>query len=81
MQRKRKKKNRFGACIDLTKEQVDYLNNISRCCGRSGGRKLSKTAIVRALLTALKKLDINVKRVRNEKQLRAKIVGAFCKYK
>jgi len=77
----RKKRDKYDTCICLTEEQVDFLNDISGRCRCSGGKKLSRTAIVRALLTAIRELDINAKTIKDEKQLESKIIGAFWKYK
>jgi len=83
MQRKRKKKqekDRFRTtCIALTKEQVDFLNDISKCCGCSGGKKLSRTAIIRVLIGVLmlEELDVMVTTIKSKEQLKENLLRSF----
>jgi len=86
MQMRKKKQKKDGFCttrVALTKEQVDFLNNISGRCGRSGGRKLSRTAIIRVLIGVLmlEELDFTVKTIKSKEQFKEKLIEAFRKYK
>lgn len=78
---KRRKDKKFCSCVGLTKEQISFLDNLSKCCRYSGGKKLSKAAIVRSLISALRELNIDVDEIRSEKQLTDRVVQSFCKYK
>ena len=72
------KTDRFCSCVGLTKKQIEFLDKMSKCCRYSGGRKLSKAAIIRALISVAKELDINVEMVKSEEHLKDRLVGAFC---
>ena len=85
MQMRKKKQKKDRSCttyITLTKAQVDFLNNISKRCGCSGGKKLSRTAIIRVLIGVLmqEELNITAKTIKNEEQLKRKLIEAFRKY-
>jgi len=84
MRKEKQKKDKFcTTCVGLTKEQVDFLNNISGRCGRSRGRKLSRTAIIRVLIGVLmlEELDFTVKTIKSKEQFKEKLIEAFRKYK
>jgi len=63
--------------ISLNKKQIGFLEKISKDCKFSGGRKFSRTAILRALLTAGKGLSLDVNNVKTEKDLKKRILLAF----
>ena len=63
--------------VGLTKKQICFLDKISKDCKFSGGRKFSRTAILRAFLTAGKDLDIKVNNIKSEKELKKEILVAF----
>lgn len=65
------------AHIGLTKKQICFLDKISKDCKFSGGRKFSRTAIVRSFLTAGKDLNIKVDKIKSEKALKREILVAF----
>jgi len=77
----KKSNDKFTGSVALTKRQVEYLDKISNCCRYKGGRKLSKSAIIRALVQAVKDLNIDVCSVKCEKELKKRIVKAFCNCK
>jgi len=72
---------RCWVCIGLSKKQICFLDELSKDCKFSGGVKLRRTSILRALLTAVKRLDINVGRVRSEEELKERIVASFGRYR
>jgi len=76
---RKKARGMFCGSVSLTQEQIDFLDDISKCCRYSGGRKLSKTGIIRALLCALERLDVNAENVKSEKELKNRIIETFCK--
>ncbi len=63
--------------IGLTKKQVCFLDKLSKDCKFSGGRKFSRTSILRAFLTAVQGLNIDVNNVKTERELKEKILTAF----
>jgi hypothetical protein len=70
-------KEKCWVCVGLSKKQICFLDDLSKKAKFSGGRKLRRTAIVRALLTTAKRLDIDVARVRSEDELKERIVASF----
>lgn len=70
--------NKIRTCVSLNKKQICFLDKISKDCKFSEGRKLSRTSIIRALLIAGRKLNINVRGARSEHDLKERIV-ASCK--
>jgi len=64
-------------CAGLDKEQVCFLDAISKNCRFSGGRKLCRTSIIRAVLKAVKGLDIDISKVKSEEELRNRILLSF----
>ncbi len=82
--KKKQKKNKpCTTCVGLTKEQIDFLDDISKCCGCSGGKKLSRAAIMRVLIgvVMLEELDFTAKTIKNKEQLKEKLIEAFREYK
>ena len=63
--------------IGLTKKQICFLDKLSKDCRFSGGRKFSRTAILRAFLTATQGLNINVDNVKTERVLKGQFHKAF----
>ena len=60
--------------ITLSEELVDWLENLSLKARVTGGRKLPNTAIVRACLKAIMELDVNVDCVKDEEDLKVRIL-------
>ncbi|MCB9772254.1 MAG: hypothetical protein H6754_06850 [Candidatus Omnitrophica bacterium] len=67
-------------CGNLTKEQICFLDKVSKDCKFSGGGKMRRTSIIRSLLTACKGLEINLDRIKSEDELKVRILSAFKKY-
>ena len=63
--------------VALNKKQICFLDEISKKSRFSGGRKLSRTSILRAILKMAERLDIEVSQVRTEKDLRKRILDSF----
>ena len=53
----------------LTREQVEFLDKLSNDACFSGGAKLSSSAIMRAMIAALKKINPDVSGVKDENEL------------
>lgn len=73
------KKKKIGTTASLTKKQICFLYIISKDCKFSGGRKLSRTCIIRALLSVAGSLQIDVAGARTEDELTKCILSAFKK--
>ena len=63
--------------VRLTKRQLCFLDKISKGCKFSGGRRFSRTSILRAFLRAGKRLDVNVDGIKTEGDLKRRVVAAF----
>jgi len=63
--------------VSLNKSQICFLDGISKTCKFTGGRKLTRASIIRALLRVGKKLDIDVNGVKTEEELKEKILASF----
>ncbi|MBU1047040.1 MAG: hypothetical protein KKD10_00355 [Candidatus Omnitrophica bacterium] len=63
--------------VNLNKRQICFLDEISKKSKFSGGRKLSRTAILRAILKAANKLDIDVSGIKTEKELKERLLESF----
>jgi hypothetical protein len=64
-------------CVGLSKRQICFLEDISKNCRFSGGRKLRRTSIIRAFLKAGSKLDIDVSNVKSERELKERFIVSF----
>lgn len=67
--------------IGLTKKHACYLEGLSKSSRFSGGRKISRTAIIRALLLACKDFEIDVSGVKSEQELYERVLSAFDRHK
>ena len=63
--------------VALNKKQICFLDGISKTSKFSGGRKFSRTSILRAILKASRALKIDLSEVRSEKELKERIVASF----
>lgn len=70
-------KKKIGTTLSLTKKQICLLDNISKGSKFSGGRKLSRTAIIRAFMSVAENLQINVTGAKGEDELTERILSAF----
>lgn len=64
-------------CVSLNKKQLCFLDEISKNCKFSGGKKLRRTSIVRAFLMAAQKLDIDAGRIKSEEELKERVLASF----
>ena len=67
--------------ISITQDMKSWMQGFSNTMKATGGYKLPKSYVIRGLLDAVMELDIDVKGIKNEEQLKSKIVRAFRKYK
>jgi hypothetical protein len=64
-------------CVSLNKKQIYFLDEISKNCKFSGGRKLCRTSIIRAFLRVAKKLDIDISGIKSEAELKERMLTSF----
>jgi hypothetical protein len=62
---------------NLSKEQLCFLDGISKEARFSGGKKLSRAAVMRALLRVAQDLKVDVSGVRSEEKLEERFVEVF----
>ncbi|MFC1621429.1 hypothetical protein ACFL2G_03895 [Candidatus Omnitrophota bacterium] len=70
----------YRRCSNLSKKHICFLDTISKKCRFSNGKNLCRTSIIRALLKACKRLDIDVCNVKTEKELKRRVVDSFKKH-
>ncbi|MHB8842232.1 MAG: hypothetical protein ACYC56_10710 [Candidatus Aquicultor sp.] len=75
------KENYLRVPITMPEEMFAYLESVSIKSKVSGGRKLANTAIVRASIMAMMDLDIDVNGVRDEDELKERIIKAQTNHK
>ena len=69
--------NKGWTTVALNEKQICFLDGISKTSKFSGGRKFSRTSILRAILKASRALKIDLSEVRSEKELKERIVASF----
>lgn len=74
-------KGLFRVPISIRKEMEVWLQDLGNKMKASGGYKLPKSYVIRALLETLKKLDIDVSGVKTEDELSKRILNAIKHYK
>ncbi len=65
----------------LTKEQIEYLEDISRKMKQTGGAKLPRSAIIRNLVRLMGHLRPNVRKVKDEEELLSRLVESMENYR
>jgi hypothetical protein len=74
-------KGLFRVPISITKGMEKWLHELSNEMKSSGGYKLPKSYIIRALLDAAMQLDIDVVQIKTEEELVKRILKAIKHYK
>lgn len=74
-------KGLFRVPIAISKEMDSWLQDLSSRMKSSGGYKLPKSYIIRALLDAAMNLKIDISGIKTEEELMKRIVSAIKKYK
>jgi hypothetical protein len=66
--------------ITMPEEMFTFLENVSLTSKVTGGRKLANTTIVRACVMAMMELDVDVNGVKDEEELKERILQAQSKH-
>ena len=74
-------KGLFRVPISITKEMEDWLQDLSNQMKSSGGYKLPKSYVIRALIDAAMNLNIDVSKVKTEEELVKRIKEAIKRHK
>jgi len=74
-------KGLFRVPISITKGMESWLHDLSNKMKSTGGYKLPKSYIIRALLDAAMKLNIDSTGVKTEQELASRILKAIRSYK
>jgi len=74
-------KGLFRVPISITKEMEAWLQDLSNRMKSTGGYKLPKSYIIRALLDAARRLKIDVSGVKTEDELAERILEAVRHYR
>lgn len=75
------RKDLFRVPITITRQMDTWLQSLSTQMKATGGYKLPKSYIIRALLEAVMELKINVDGIREERELKESILHAIRKYR
>ncbi|OGF48577.1 MAG: hypothetical protein A2231_11330 [Candidatus Firestonebacteria bacterium RIFOXYA2_FULL_40_8] len=79
--KKESKANYFRVPLTLPKELDVFLQKVGTEAKTSGGFKLPKTLIIRSLIRAMMELDVDVGGVKEEEELKSRILEALKKRK
>jgi hypothetical protein len=63
--------------ISLSRKQVTFLDKVSTDCHLSGGKKFTRAEILKAILTVIHSLKINVDDMQTQKALQEKMCLVF----
>lgn len=61
--------------VFLNKEEDAYLESLASTAKFSGGKKLSKTKIIEAMVRAFRKIDLDVRGVKDDEELQNRVSG------
>jgi len=75
------KENYLRVPITMPEEMFSYLEEMSLKSKVTGGRKLANTSIVRACVSAIMDLNVDVTAVKDEEELKERIKKAWAQYK
>jgi len=78
---KESKANYFRVPLTLPKELDLFLQKVGAEARATGGFKLPKTLIIRSLIKAMQELDVDVSGIKDEDELKARVLTALKKRK
>ena len=61
--------------VFLSREEDAYLESLSSTAKFSGGKKLSKTKLIEAMVRAFRKTDLDVRGVRDDTELLKRVIA------
>lgn len=73
----RKGKEKRCSCVRLDKKHLDFVDKLSKCCKYSGGKNLSRSEIIYALICISKNIKINIAKIKSEEELTKRVMDAF----
>lgn len=74
-------KDLFRVPISISKKAEGWLVSLSSEMKSTGGYKLPRSYLIRSMLSALMKLDIDITGVKTEAELELRILSAIKKFK
>lgn len=77
----KQKKRKSCLTAGLNKKQICFLENLAISAKSTGGKRLSKTAILRCVVFMAGILDIDVREVKTEEELKERFLDAFVSFK
>jgi len=66
--------------VTMPSTALEYLETIGQRSRRTGGYKIAKTEIVRAMVSACKKMNVDFSNLKSEKDITARILEAAKEY-
>jgi hypothetical protein len=61
--------------VFLNREEDAYLENLASTAKFSGGKKISKTKLIEAMVRAFKETDLDVRGVRDDEELLERVIS------
>ena len=61
--------------VFLNREEDAYLENLASTAKFSGGKKLSKTKLIEAMVRAFRQTDLDVRGVRDDRELLKRVTA------
>jgi hypothetical protein len=61
--------------VFLNREEDSYLENLASTAKFSGGKKLSKTKLIEAMVRAFRETDLDVQGIRDDKELFKRVIA------
>jgi hypothetical protein len=61
--------------VFLNREEDAYLENLASTAKFSGGKKLSKTKLIEAMVRAFRETDLDVRGIRDDKELFNRVIA------
>lgn len=71
----------FWSSVSLNKNQICWLEELSKDAKFTRGGNLSRAAVMRTMLRVARKLNLDVSGVKSEEELKLRFLTAFRQYK
>ena len=69
------RKSMIKLSVFLNREEDTYLENLASTAKFSGGKKLSKTKLIEAMVRAFKETDLDVRGVKDDEELLDRVIA------